>query len=243
MTHPSAGPRCAALVGAHASGKTTLFEGVLFAAGAIERRGSVRDGNAVGDASPEARARAMSTEVSVASFEYLGEPWTLIDCPGSVELAYQAHCAMMVADSVVVVCDPLPERAVATSALLRFLDDQGIPHLVFINKMDQPKVSVRATLEALQSWSSRPLVLREIPIRNGAGQVTGLVDLVSERAWRWQSHQASALVGLPEQISEDERRARGALLETLADFDDGLMEELLDDVVPSTDEIYGNLTP
>ena len=74
MVRPSTEPRCAALVGSNTSGRTTLFEEVLFAAGAIERRGSVRDGNSVGDASPEARSRSMTTEITVASFEYLGEP-------------------------------------------------------------------------------------------------------------------------------------------------------------------------
>ena len=242
MTHSSIGPRCAALVGPGASGKTTLFEEILFAAGAVERRGTLREGNTVGDASPEARARAMSTEPSIASFDYLGDPWTAIDCPGSVELAYEAQCAMAVADAVVVVCEPQPDRAVAVSPILRFLDSRSIPHLIFVNKMDQPKASVRTTLEALQTYSTRPLVLREIPIRDEVGNVTGLVELVSERAWRWQPHQPSALISLPERLAEQEEHARGAMLEALADFDDGLMEELLEDVVPSTDEIYRNLT-
>lgn len=242
MTHASVGSRCAALVGPGASGKTTLLEELLFAAGAIDRRGSLKDGSTVGDAAPEARRRAMSTELSVASFEYLDQPWALIDCPGSVELAFEAQCAMAVADAAVVVCTPQPERAVTVSPLLRFLDERNIPHLIFINKMDQPKASVRATLEALQGWSHRPLVLREIPMRDAAGQVTGMIDLVSERVWRWQPHQASALVSLPEHLLNEAVQGRSILLETLADFDDRLMEELLEDVVPSTDAIYQNLT-
>lgn len=241
MTHPDPGPRCAAIVGPNTSGKTTLFEELLFAAGAIERRGTVKEGNTVGDASPEARARSMSTELTVASFDYLGEGWTLLDCPGSVELGYEGQCAMMAADAAVVVCEPLPERAVAASPLLRFLDERSIPHLVFINKLDQPEASVRATLEALQAVSDRPLVLREIPMRDEAGRVTGFVDLASERAWTWQPHRPSALVTLPERVRGEEEEARGALLETLADFDDRLMEELLEDVVPGAEEVYANL--
>ena len=66
--------------------------------------------------------------------------------------------------------------------LLRFLDDRAIPHIVFINKMDLPGGSVRATLEALQGLSERSLVLREIPIRDGE-KISGFVDLVSERAF------------------------------------------------------------
>ncbi|WP_420022870.1 elongation factor G [Cereibacter azotoformans] len=242
MSHQPSGPRCAALVGSYTCGKTTLFEDLLFAAGAIDRRGAVKDGNTVGDAAPEARARQMSTELSVADFDYLGEPWALIDCPGSVELTHDAQCAMMVADIVVVVAEPMPERAVTLSPILRFLDDRNIPHLVYVNKMDLPEATVRGTFEALQAVSARPLVLREIPIRDAAGKVTGMVDLVSERTWRWNPHKPSDLVALPDAMADASGEARTGMLEALADFDDGLMAELLEDVVPSTDEIYANLT-
>ncbi len=241
MAEQTPGARLAALVGPYSSGKTTLLEDILFAAGAIPRRGTVKDGTTVGDASPEARARSISTGLNVASFEYLGDPWSIIDCPGSVELIYDAQCAMMVADIVVVVCDPRPERAVTLSSLLRFLDDRTIPHLIYINKMDQEEASVRATFEALQTISSRPLLLREIPIRDSDGHLTGMVDLVSERAWHWEPHKRSAMITLPKELAATEGEARNALLETLADFDDNLMMELLEDVVPSTSEIYENL--
>jgi len=108
--------------------------------------------------------------------------------------------------------------------------------------MDQAEASVRATFEALQSVSSRPLLLREIPMRNDAGEITGMVDLVSERAWKWNPHKPSDLISLPDNLKDDEELARTEMLESLADFDDHLMEELLEDVVPSTDEIYENLT-
>jgi elongation factor G len=240
-TTPSS-PRCAALVGPYASGKTTLFDEILFAAGAVERRGPAKEGAAGGDASDDALARSMSVDLSVASFQYLGEPWTLIDCPGSVELSYDAQCAMLVADVVIVVCEPQPERAAAISRQLKFLDDHAIPHHIFINKMDQRDASVRETLEALQVYSARPLVLRELPMRDAGGQVVGMVDLVSERAWRWNAHKRSDLIRLPETMRPDEEAARAAMLETLADFDDALMEKLLEDTVPATGEIYGTIT-
>lgn len=242
MTKENTGPRCAAIVGSYTSGKTTLFEDMLFAAGAIDRRGTVKDGNTVADSTAEARARNMSTEASIAAFDYLGDRWALIDCPGSVELTYDAQCAMMVADIAVVVAEPMAERAVTLSPVLRFLDDRSIPHLIYINKMDQPEAKVRATFEALQAVSSRPLVLREIPIRDEAGVVTGMVDLVSERAWRWNPNKPSDLVALPDQLGAAEDEARNGMLERLADFDDALMEELLEETVPSTSEIYENLT-
>ena len=80
MANGTAAPRCAALIGPYLSGKTTLLEALLHASGATTRRGSVRDGNSVGDHTPEARARQMSTELNVANATFLGDPWTILDC-------------------------------------------------------------------------------------------------------------------------------------------------------------------
>lgn len=240
LQKPPSAPRCAALVGPYLSGKTTLLETILTLTGTITRRGSVRDGTTVGDASPEARARQMSTEVNVATTDYLGDAWTFLDCPGSIELLQEAQNALMVVDAAVVVCEPEPQKVLTLAPLLKFLDQHRIPHLIFINKMDQPGASVRSTLEALQGLSRRPLVLREIPIREGE-RVAGLVDLVSERAFRWAEGQRSQLISLPEAVSSREQEARAGLLETIADFDDGLLEKLLEDVIPSADEIYDGL--
>ncbi len=78
MKHPS-GPRCAVLVGPYLSGKTTLLESILVATGAVNRKGSVKEGNSVGDSSAEARARQMGTEPNIATTTYLDETWTFVD--------------------------------------------------------------------------------------------------------------------------------------------------------------------
>ncbi|MGE5537568.1 MAG: elongation factor G [Solirubrobacterales bacterium] len=234
-------PRAAALVGPFASGKTSLLEALLFRAGAIPRQGKVKDGATVGDANPEARARAMSVEPNIVACEYLGEKWTLIDCPGSVEFQQDAYNVLMAVDAAVVVCEPDPGRAVMVAPLLKFLDARGIPHLLFINKMDAGDVRLRETLEALQGVSDRPLVLREIPIREG-DKVTGFVDLVSERAYRYRPGQTSDLIRIPDQLKDEEKQARQEMLEHLADFDDHLLEELLEEVQPPNDEVYGDLS-
>ena len=241
MSHDTKGTRCAALVGAHGSGKTTLFESLLHAAGSTDRRGTLKDRNTVGDGAPEARARGISTELSVAACRFMDEDWALIDCPGSVELLSDSRAALMVADLAVVVCDPFPERAVAVSPLLRFLDDRRIPHLIFINRLDAPEAHVRATFHALQGLSDRPLALRALPIRDASGQVTGLIDLVSERAWAWNPQKPADLIPLPEAAKADEETARISMLEALADFDDAIMEQVLTDMTPAPSDIYASL--
>jgi elongation factor G len=223
------------------SGKTTLLETILFRTGAIGRKGSVKEGNTVGDASAEARDRRMSTELNVAATSYLGDTWTFLDCPGSIELAQEARNALMVVDVAVIVCEPEPEKALTLAPLFRFLDDQKIPHLVFINKADNPGVEIRASLNAIQAVSQRPLVLREIPFREGE-QIAGFVDLVSERAFHWQQNGGSQLIQVPGTVADRKAEARTEMLEAIADFDDTLLEKLLEDVVPTTDEIYANLT-
>lgn len=232
--------RCVALVGPQSVGKTTLMEAILAASGAVPRKGSVRDGSSLGDASDEARARQMSTELNVAHFNYLGDSWCVLDCPGSVELAQETVGPLMVADAAVVVCEPDMARFVALSPLLRQLDELGVPHLVFINKLDGSSVRMRDVLQALQAFSARPLLLRQVPIREGE-TITGYVDLVSERAYRYRPGEPSDLIQVPDSVREREQGARQELLESLADFDDRLLEQLLEDVQPATAEIYGQI--
>ena len=233
-------PRCVALVGPYLSGKTTLMEQLLHVAGAIHRRGSVREGNTVGDHSAEARARQMSTELTAATAEYLGESWTILDCPGSIELAHEAQAALLGSDVAVVVAEPAIEKAVMLAPLFKFLDDHAIPHMLFVNKTDTSSARVREVVEALQAVSQRPLVLRQVPIRNG-DHLTGYVDLVSERAYTYKPGHASDIVQIPADVMEREKAARTELLESLADFDDKLLEQLLEDIVPSPAEIYDQL--
>jgi elongation factor G len=240
-TKDKSGPRCAAIVGPYLSGKTSLLESILFAAGAVNRKGTIKEGNTVSDSSPEAQKRQMSVELSVANVDYLDDQWAFIDCPGSIELSQEAMNALMVVDVAIVVCEPDATKALAVSPLLIFLESNAIPHVIFINKMDITTSSVRETLEALQGVSGRPLVLREIPIRDGEG-ITGHVDLVSERAFNWNAHKPSDLIQLPDTVSEREQEARTELLETIADFDDDLLEQLLEDVTPSSDTVYDNLS-
>ena len=234
-------PRCAVLVGPYTSGKTTLLEAVLHVAGATHRKGSVIEGNSVGDSSPEARGRQMSTEPNFAHAEYLGEQWFFVDCPGSVELSQDSRNALMAADVAVVVAEPEPDRALTLAPIFRFLEDFQIPHMLFVNKMDKASARVKDLLEALQAVSPKPLLLRQVPIRDGE-EITGFVDLVSERAYRYKEGTASDLVEMPESIKDREGQARQEMLESLADFDDTLLEQLLEDKIPASDEVYEQLT-
>ncbi len=231
------GPRCAAIVGPYLSGKTSLLEALLYTCGNIPRLGSIKEGNTIGDSSDEARSRQMSTELNVASTSFLDEAWTFIDCPGSVEFIQESRAAMMACDVAIVVCEPETTKSLMLSPIMQFLDAHDIPRMLFINKMDHSSETVRDLLASLQEFSTKPLVLRQVPIRDG-DEVTGYVDLVSERAYEYGEGQASKLIELPESVSERNEQARQEMLESLADFDDDLLEQLLEDNIPPSDKVY-----
>ena len=241
MSSEKHAPRCVALVGPYLSGKTTLLESLLFVTGAIHRKGTVKDGTTVGDASAEARERQMSVEISAASTEYLDDPWTFLDCPGSIEFSQEMRNALMAVDAAVVVCEPALDKALTLAPVLHFLDAHEIPHILFINKMDAANARVADILAAFQDVSLRPLVLRQVPIRNG-DHITGYVDLVSERAYTYKPDHASEVGPIPDSVQERENEARTRMLESLADYDDTLLEKLLEDQIPPKEEIYKNLT-
>ena len=235
------GPRSVALVGPYTSGKTALLEAILFATGAVHRKGSAKEGNTVGDASPEARDRQMSTELNVATTTYLGDVLTFLDCPGSIEFWQDGANALMGADAAVVVCEPEADKAIMMMPVLRRLSDMGMPHFIFVNKMDRASGPVGDLVAALQEAAEKPLVLRQLPIVDGEA-VTGYVDLPSLRAFAYKPGAASEPRDVPGDMADDVAQARYEMLEKLADFDDTLMEQLLEDVDPERDAAYDHLS-
>ena len=140
--------------------------------------------------------------------------------------------ALAMVDLAVVVCEPVPARALTVAPALKLLADQGVPHMLFINKIDTLDGSVRDTLAALQAYAKSPLVLRQVPIIDGQA-VNGYVDVVSERAYRYRKGQPSELMQIPSEMQDEEQEALGKLVETLADHDDALLEKVLEDIKPS----------
>jgi len=221
------------------SGKTSLLESLLFATGAINRKGTAREGNTVGDFSPEARARQMSIDADVATLNYLDEEWSFIDCPGSVEFLQEMTGALMVADAAVVVVEPDPNRAMMAAPILRFLDQHSIPHMIFVNKMDSAEAAkyLGATMEALQHWTASPLVLRQFPLIEG-DFLKGYVDLSFERAFLYREHQESERIEVPAGAKEELAHSRQDMLEKICSLDDDLMAMLLEDRLPGMEEVF-----
>ncbi len=235
------GPRLFAIVGPFQSGKTTLLECLLTRSGSLARQGSVRDGSSVGDSSAEARAHAASVEANIASVDYLGDRFTFIDLPGSIEFAHEARNVLPMCDAAIVVCEADERKLPALRMILRELEELGVPRILFLNKIDQADLRIRETLAMLQPASRTPLLLRQIPVWQN-GIVTGFIDLALERAFVYREHAPSVVMDVPAGELPREKEERYTMLERLADYDDALMEELISDIEPPRDQIFDDLT-
>jgi elongation factor G len=236
----NSGPRCIALVGPFQSGKTTLLEAILARTFAIQRQGTVDAGTTVGDASKEARSHRMSVEATFASTNFMGDSYTFIDCPGSIEFIQDMRSVLPAVDAAVVVCEADEKKVPQLQLILRELEDQNIPRFLFLNKIDKAEKRVRETIKLLQPASRVPLLLRQIPIWTG-DIISGFVDLALERAYVYKEYAPSEIIELKGEDLDRKKEARFTMLETLADHDDQLMEQLLEDIEPPRDKVFDDL--
>src|SRR5437660_7271543 len=182
----------------------------------------------------------MSVELSVATTNFMGDNYTFIDCPGSVEFVHDMRAVLPAIDAAVVVCEADERKVPQLQLVLRELEDLKVPRFLFLNKIDKADRRVRETLKLLQPASRVPLVLRQIPIWTN-DIVIGFVDLALERAHIYKEHAPSEVVPLEGDNTERNKEARFTMLESLADHDDELMEQLLNDIPPPRDKVFDDL--
>ena len=235
------GPRCIALIGPMSSGKTTLLETILFRTGNIPRQNTIKSGNTVGDSSSEARDHGMSVEATFATIDYLGNNLTFVDCPGSIEFSHEGIPVLSLCDFAIVVVEAGDIKMPELQLIFRRLEEIGLPHAIFLNKIDKANTRVRETLKQLQPASSKPLLLRQIPIWS-EGKPVGSIDLALERAYVYRDQEESQVTEIPNEEKAREIEARFQMLETLADHDDELLEQLLEDITPPMDTVFNDLT-
>jgi len=228
-----------AFVGSHHSGKTSLVEAVLAHCGATTRRGSVTDGTTVTDFEPECIAHAQSTTVGFAHCVDASIDMTLVDCPGFIDFFEETKMAVSGVDAAVVVIDADPARVVQTRALVDYLESRRLPHLFVVNKMDRPGADFAGTVAALQAAYGRHVVVEQLPI-GSAENFKGYVDLAEMRA-RLFDGAGEKDAEIPADVADAANAAHGQLLEAMADFDDHLMEELLEGQEPPLEEIERDL--
>ncbi|MEO1329682.1 MAG: elongation factor G [Pseudomonadota bacterium] len=210
--------RCFCVLGPSQSGKTTL----------IDRLASLED---------EPARSVIGGGLELARFRFGEEDWGAIDCPGSIETLPQTRQALLAADAAIVCVKPDPEAAALAAPFLRLAEASGTPSILFVNRIDEAQARVRDVVAALQDYAQHAIVLRQAPIRTD-GEITGAIDLISERAWKYREGQPSTLIEIPDSALEREHEARGGLLEDLSELDDWLLEELVEDREPAAGPLY-----
>lgn len=231
--------RVVALVGPFHSGKTSLLESIATITGAAHRK-ATNGSRLLGDESIEAKAREMGLELNFLTTEFIGDTYTFIDCPGSVEFAQESLNILPFVDAAVIVSEPDASRIYALAPLFKELERLGLPRFVMINKIDKANGSLTALAEDLSRVSEAPIVMRHIPIREGE-LVTGYVDLAAAKARIYRPNEESQIIDIPQGMAERFQMDRYAMLEKLADFDDALLETLLEDMEPEREDIYADL--
>ena len=206
------------VLGPSQSGKSTLVEALASLDGRATKFG-------------------FSDILDLTSFSYLGDDWTAIDIAGGAENLPAAGPALAASDAVVLCVPSDADSAVQAAPYLRLIDEAELPCFLYVNKVDTMSERMRDIVSSLQAYCSHSLVLRQIPMRED-GRVIGAVDLISERAWKYQEGQPSDLIEVPDTLIGREQEARAELLESMADFDDTLLEQLIEDKQPATDEMF-----
>ncbi len=230
------GIRNVAFVGPHHSGKSTLVEALLAYAQAIPRKGSVVDGTATTDHDPESHAHQMSVAPSLAHLTRGGVRVNIIDCPGAVDFLEETKFALGAVDAAVVVVEADPNRLPQVEALVDYLETIHLPHCFVINRLDRPGADFVATYSALRDRFGNHVVAEHLPIGQGES-LSGFVDVVTMKAYKYGDGQ-SAPTTLPEHLADKNHEQ---LLEALADFDDHLMEEILEGQEPPLEEVERDL--
>ena len=233
--------RNVALVGHGGSGKTTLAEALLFIGGATTRRGSVEQGTTVFDHEPEEIERNISLGLAVASLEWQGHTLNLIDTPGSSDFSGDARAALRAADLALFVVSGVDGIEVQTEQLWRIAAEESIPRAIVVTKLDRDRSSFERTLDQLRQAFGKAIAPIQVPI-GAEDQLSGVVRVASERAYTYSGEaKVGSEVPLPADVEERVHAAHTALVETVVETDDAMMEAYFEGTEPSREEIVATV--
>jgi elongation factor G len=216
------------LVGHGGSGKTTLFESMLFASGAITRMGAVEDGNTISDHDPDEQRRQISVSLAMSPIEWKGAKINVLDAPGTADFVGDVRSAVRAADAVIVVVSAVDGVEVQTEFAWELAVQEDLPRAIFVNKLDRERADFQATLDQLVSAFGNQVAPFELPI--GAEQdFNGIADLLHEKADLYPSGPHAEESDWPDEIHQVADPAREKLIEAVAESDDALIEQYLEE--------------
>jgi elongation factor G len=236
--------RNVALVGHRGSGKTSLHEALLFEAGAVKRLGSVADGTTTSDSEPDEKARQMSLQAALSSFEWQERRVNLLDTPGDPSFVADALSALRVCESAIFVVNAVMGVEVQTTRLWKRAAELDLARLVFVNMLDRERADFFRTLDGLKSAFGPHVVATEIPI-GSEHEVSGVIDLIDMRAYEYvpahlpgnNSRENCTEIPIPDGQLAQAQEYREKLMDEVAENSDTLMERYLDGEEISHEEI------
>jgi elongation factor G len=234
--------RNVALVGHRGSGKTSLHEALLFQAGAVNRLGSVVEGNTTSDSDPDEKARQMSISAALSSFQWQDRKVNLLDTPGDSSFVADALGALRVCESAVFVVNGVMGVEVHTNRLWQRAAELDLARLLFVNMLDRERADFFRTLESLKSAFGQHVVATEIPI-GSEHEISGLIDLVDMKAYRYEGagRDNCAEIPIPAELLAQAEDYREKLMDEVSETSDTLMERYLEGDEISHDEIVAAL--
>jgi elongation factor G len=238
MHHAADKIRNVALVGHRGSGKTSLFEALLYEAGVTTRLGSVADGTSLSDADPDEQARAMSISLALNSFTWQDRRINLLDTPGDSSFVADALGALRVCESAVFVVNAVMGVEVTTARLWARAAELDIARLVFVNMLDRERADFFRALESLKSAFGPHVVATEIPI-GSEHAVRGVIDLVDMKGYEYASSDQGSCreIPIPDDLQAQAEEYREKLMDEVAEVSEALMERYLEGEEISHQEI------
>ncbi len=224
------------LVGHSGVGKTTLLEAVLFTAGATTRMGRIEDGNTVSDHDPEEVRRGISVSLSLAPVEWTGVKINVLDAPGYADFIGDVKGALRAADACLFVVSAVDGVEVQTEVVWELAAEAGLPRAIVINKLDRERASFERTLDGLVGAFGTQVAPIQLPIGE-EHDFSGLVDLLSRRAYRYDGGPNGQEGDWPEDLAAKAEPYRERLAESVAEADDALLEKYLEEGELSEEEI------
>ncbi len=223
------------LVGHNGNGKTTLAEAMLYRAGVLGRMGNVADGTAHCDFEPEEKSRHQSLSVSLASFDWRDHRFNIIDTPGSTDFVSDAVNGMHAADLAVFVVDAVSGVQAQDQVMWRHANRLGLPCLVFVNGLDRERSSFDRTLDDLQNHFGSTVGAVALPL-GAETEFHGVADLLGDSAIDYSSGQ-SAAAAIPDDVASAATEGHTQLVEGVVEADDDLLEQYLEGVEPTLEQL------
>ncbi|MGW7455514.1 elongation factor G [Streptomyces sp. NPDC054787] len=215
------------------AGKTTITERILFATGAIHKRGEVHEGTTVTDFDAQERDRGITIFAAAVSCTWGGHRVNLIDTPGHVDFSDEVERSLRVLDGAVAVFDAVAGVEPQSESVWRQADRHGVPRIAFVNKLDRAGADLDTAVASIRErLGTVPLVV-QLPIGQ-EDAFTGVVDLLGMRALRWHADGDAYETGpVPESLREEAQRRRRLLEETVAELHADALEEFCADAALS----------